>query len=190
MMKRYLISMGLMETNPEIIDDRKAFKEVSVFREQVARSVDSIIKLYCECSGINPRIKSRYEKDIPFNTISLDNPKKIILHQIDPQIQGWSLPLVYQPLPEEFVQAIVQYRDLCLKQRQKGGGLGVFSRMRINSRCKKIGGIYLVQDFTGVIAEPDKIEGLEAEVKLILNELKSLKGTYDANKCVVSQVSY
>ncbi|PIN86876.1 hypothetical protein COV19_02620 [Candidatus Woesearchaeota archaeon CG10_big_fil_rev_8_21_14_0_10_44_13] len=183
--------MGLMETNPEIINDRKSFKEVSKFRKHVADEVDSAIKRYCESSDIKPVIWSRFEREKwPFNSIDFKNPFKPSLNHIDPEMVSWELPLIYQPTPEEFVEAVVQYRDLCLKEGMKEGGLGLLSRMRFNSRKKNVGGVYNIQDFTGVVAEPTQICELGSKVEAVLNELKALKGSFDAHKCIVSQVIY
>lgn len=182
-MKRYLISMGLMETDPRIIKNRKLFKEVSKLRTDAAEKVDSVIREYCRDSGVKPVIKSRYDKDFPLDSVTFENPKKPTFQMMDPEIMPWGLPLVYQPVPDEFTEAVVKYKNACSGLELNGKNLGLFSWMRFNRSMGKIGGIYYVQDFTGVVAEPDKIIGLETEVKSALKDL-------DASHCIVSQVSY
>jgi len=189
--RRYLIALGLMETDPETIKDKNSFKHWSKVRLAVANQVEGAILAYCLQTGIYRR----------FSHPRAEVPESLNVIQLLPEGKesGLYVPGEFEGTPEEFVQAAVDYEQRCRRLEDKWMGFKeIIASIPWGNRFLKqrIEGPGVPLVINGVVASPEDIDQLEVTVNRVFNHLyyKSFEqfGSTElpVARCIVAQAKY
>ena len=189
--QRYVIALGLLETNPEIVRDKEAFERWSKIRRDAALQTNGLLIGFCLQSGIYEGFSDtmgRVKNPFDFSTISLKE---------DGRRQGWRIPPIfissyednfkYDGLPVEFADKSLAYLEDC----NRIGGK-IFGKWNFKRKMKDVSPNKLI--LAGVYAPKEKIKELESCVKVLFNRIEdSSNYRYSAQtsrRCIVAQATY
>lgn len=193
--RRYVIALGLLETNPEIIRNKEAFEKWSKIRRDAALQTEGLLVGFCLQSGIYEGFSDttgRVKNPFDFSTISLTE---------EGRKNGWRIPprfispledkFTYDGLPAEFVDKSLTYLEDCNRIGGKIVGNWNFKR-----KMKDVSPDKLI--LAGIYAPEGRIKELESCVKVLFNRInnsvdyKYSNQTKDmsSERCIVAQATY
>lgn len=189
--KRYLIALGLMETDIEKIKKRDSFKQWSRARQSVADIVEGAILEFCIQSEIYQR----------FGHPQVDVPVRLLVDQLTPagREKGLYVPGEFDGTPEKFIRAVTEYKERCEQLEYQWMGFSDllmskpwgnrFSKQRIEGP-----GVPLV--ISGVVGSQENVRQLDSNVRTLLDHLEYKSSEYfhstglPIKRCVVARITY
>lgn len=184
--KRFLIALGLMETDLAKIKDDKVFKQSSKTRMDVASKVEGAILAYCMHSGIYSRFNG-------FNRVKV--PVNLCIDQLCPEVKSdLYAPWEFNGTPMGFIQAALDYKHQCKELEEKYMGLkDFFTTSPYGNRFLKqrIEGPGVPLLINGVVGSEKQINELNLVIKRLFNHLKYAEfGNPSFERHIVAQVKY
>ena len=186
---RFIIALGLLETDPSILKRGNDFHAWSTHRKSVADQVKGTIVEFALQEGIyRPDDTSEFENP----TSSLYN--RAIVLDGNKTMHRSPIEQAYHPIPQDFVEAVREYVKQVNQLGEMGDDLSGFIIPSVRRfRKYRRSGVYspsgAAVETQGVTGSPAQISRLDSHVNTLFDHIKRTNN-FDPEGCVISKATY